>query len=255
MSEALSIAKAYGETFKGGVRATIAKNCGQEVMSMTLKSALANTKARHATEPKALAAVYGAASDMFNYTQRQTEAMDAAEQELQYLKDAGEPSHLIARAYRQIALSHYRRQEYEAARQLKSGIEVLGNDGTASYVSCGERTATTRKCVRGQGHLYLPQTLADARKQTSRSRRTTVYGAVARLARIKGARGEAAEALALLEKTRISCEAAGLERKRMGGSRSTRLLVLGHMKRLWRRSRSQRSFKGKSWQEAPTQGY
>lgn len=225
-ANALSVVSSFMlEAFsKVAAAPSIAKSGGQEIMSETLKAALASTQARHGSEPKALAAVYGTASSMFVYIQRQPEAMDAALKQLQYLKDASEPTPLIAGAYRQIALSHYRKQEYDAAiEKLQSGIDVLGSDRSAAVrLVRGHVLRLLANVYETQGRLSLSQqTLEKAREQFEPDLQLTnqYYGAaLLDLARVKAMRGEEADALSLIEKTRsVFVKLPGLRDSEWGG--------------------------------------
>lgn len=186
----------------------VAQGEGRAAMAQALLTALQHQEDKHGTDPKGLAAMYGHGAALFNYLQHNSDALQAANKELDYLKQANERPVAIAVAHRQIALAHYRgRNSMAAFAQLDAALTVLGADRSAE----ARRTRAdvlrlkARLHIDGQQVLQTEQALTAARTELEHDYAGSerAYGSVLiELARVRSTLGDDADADRLLARVR-----------------------------------------------------
>ena len=186
----------------------VAQGEGRAAMAQALQTALKRQEDLHSTDPKGLAAMYGHGASLFNYLQHNSDALHAANKELDYLKLANERPVAIAVAHRQIALAHYRGRNPTAAfAQLDAALAVLGADRAAD----ARRTRAdvlrlkARLHIDGQQLRQSEQALTAARAELEHDHAGSerAYGSVlVELARARSTLGDDADAERLLARVR-----------------------------------------------------
>ncbi len=98
---------------------------GRERMGEALATELQRVEPRAASEPGAVAEVFGTAASLYNYLHQPQAQIDAARKELVYLQRAGESPARRAEAQRNLALALSRQGDFEAAiAECQAGLAI-----------------------------------------------------------------------------------------------------------------------------------